>query len=581
MKKRRFTAFLLTAFALFGLFSIFAGLPASALKTPSMTWSDAAILYHNESGTVVYRNENRVVLQTGPGVRLMAALVLSEVYGEDVARTVTVNKRVTGLALSTLNPGLKSGEQLPAYDLFCAALIANSNDALFALAFDVYGDAADSPAQLIAAMNGKAKTLGMEHTVFYDLTGADRAEGEETPPSTTSIDDLLTLAIAVQKNAMLKEICAMPEYSIPETEKSPKRTILTRNYMLSAKRIPGYTYSYARGLAAQNGKTSGWSAIETADYGGKSFICIVIGSDEEYGAFKDAKELFAWANKNFTYKTVLEKTRILGEIKVALSGDTDYVTVAPKESVAAFLPNDTVVSEEIEVKTHLSFSELTAPVHEGLIAGTATVLYNGRELAQVDLVTTGSLLLSNSRYYLALFLHFVTSPAFIWTCVGVVLLLVVYVLLNARMRYLRKKSPSLLTMEFDDGRDTPYVASPGGAGSLSAPQPLDGKEGAEGEKAAKDARDKSGKPPKTGAVKVKAQKEDAPAALAEKNEDAGHGKKSGGKSGDGGEDESAVHIRRKSTEEEIAAAKKAEENLKKRGRGDYVPEGWGKSDKDD
>ena len=557
MKSIRYIAALIAVLA---AFSLLAGLPSSALKTPELTENDAVILCHNESGTVVYRSGAGKKVQAGPGVRLMAALVIAEAYKDDMHKTVTVNRRVLNLAPSTLNPGLKTGEQIAVYDLLCAALIANSNDALFALAFDMYEDAAAAPSRLIAAMNDKAKALGMEHTDFADLTGSDPAD-EEDVVSTTSIEDLLKLALEVQKNGILKEICAMPEYTIEQTDKSPKRTILTRNYMLSAKRIPGFTYSYARGLAAQNGKQSGYSAIGTADYGGKTFTCIVIGSKDEYGAFKDAKELFIWANKNFTYRTVLEKTRILGEIRVVLSGDADYVTLSPKESVAAFLPNDVVIDEEIEIKTHLSFTELTAPVHEGLIAGKATVLYNGRELAQVDLVTTSSLLLSNSRYYLALFLNFVSSPAFIWTCAAILLLLLIYVLINARMRYLRKQRPASLTFEIDDGKEEPYIGPALGQSGVS-------------EEGNKELTEKKETPEKKAGTGKPAQKSVPGKAKKEKL-------LTSGEKTEKQEDESAVHVKKKSTEEEQRAAKKAEEDYQKRGRNDYVPEGWGKKDGDD
>ncbi len=451
MKTKRITAVLLVFFTAVCtcLFAAFPGsLSVSALELPETDENASVLLYHNESGTVLYKSEKTDFMQAGPAVRLMAALVFDEFY-KDSSRTVKVNRRVTGLATSTMGPGLKSGESISVYDLLCGMLIANSNDTVYALAYDMFDNVENAPELLLEKMNTKARALGMTSTEFWDLTGEDPEN--EAMSSYTSLDDLLILTLEVEKSKRLTQICSMAEYKVPATDRAGERTLLTRNYMLSAKRVGGFVYSKATGLAAQDSELAGYCVLATADFGGKSFTCLVMGArNERFGAFKEAAKFFDFANKNFSYKTVLKTTQILGEIEVELSGDSDYITVAPERNISAFLPNDIVEEEEIGVHAELSFSRLTAPVHEGLIAGKVRVFYRGEEIGAADLVTTSSLAQINSSYYLLVLQKFIFSPVFFLICGGVILLLVVCVLINARVRYLRQKRPYALSFEDDE-----------------------------------------------------------------------------------------------------------------------------------
>ncbi len=573
MKTTKYIVFFLVFFLLCG------ALPGSrvhALEEPEIDASASALIYHNESGTLLFESEGTRgdYLPAGPAVRLMAALVFDDFYMGKDDRTVKVNRRVTGLASSTMNPGLKSGEQISVHDLLCGMLIANSDDAVYALAFDMFEDSPDAPDLLLERMNQKAKALGMTGTLFLDLTGAD-PENPEQSGSYSCLSDILTLALEVQKSERLTEICGTDEYTVPATDKTGERRLLTRNYMLSAKRLGGYTYKYATGLAAQNSDGAGYCTVATANFGGKHFTCVVMGArEEQYGAFKIAAALFDWANENFSYKKVLEPTRILGEIRVTLSGDSDYVAVAPKESLSAFLPNDTVVETDIELRTQLSFSTLAAPVQEGLIAGKVEVFYGGRLLAAADLVTIGSLSQSNSIYYLSLIRNFMRSTTFIWICAGIVILLTAYVLINARVRYLRQKNPSALCFDenFEEESVENRTVGTGNAnGGKNHRIGYGAKTGAVGTVQTEREKPKGGKPA------VRASMARKTGGTNETNEEGPWGEKI--------QDESEKPFRdgreRKTPKipgDEAETAGKAE-NAEQRPKNDYVPEGWGESSK--
>lgn len=444
-----FFALLLMVLPLFG--ALFC-LPSRAVPAPpDLDEGSSVLIYHNESGKVLFEKGEKEMIPVGPAPRMMAALVFLEHYGKNLEQTVTVNRRVTGLASSTMNPGLKGGEELTVYQLLCGMLIANSDDAVYALAFDMYEDAENAPELLLSAINDKAKALGMEDTFFVNITGADPKSTEELA-STGSLSDLLTLALEFQKETVLCDICRIDDLTLPETNKSGERRLLTRNYLLSAKRIGGYTYKYATGLAASEGQLSGYHTLATAKIGNKTFTCISVGALERYAAFTDAARLFDWAEGAYSYKKVLSRTEILGEIAVALSGDSDYVTVVPEKDLSAFLPRD-AEEKDIRLVPNIEFDELTAPVYEGLIVGFVTVYYGDEAVGSTRLVTTGSLAVSNSRYYLSLARRFFETPMFLSLAAGVVLFCILCVLAGARVQYLRQNSPASLDfLEEEEGK---------------------------------------------------------------------------------------------------------------------------------
>ena len=421
---------------------------ASALEDPGIESGCAVILCHNDSGTTLYESAVTRRVPAGPGARLLAAVVLAEAYEGKTEKIVSVNRKVTGLAASTMNPGLKNGEHISVYDLLCGMLVASSDDAAYALAFDLFEDDPDAPAKLVDLMNDKAEELGLEDSEFSDFLGTEPKDAGGAKSEST-LSDLLLVALAAQRSPLLREICALESRTVPATDKTKERLLLTRNYLLSAKRIPGYTYANATGLFAYEGTSFGSCGIFSSEAEGRAYTCIVIGSKEKYGAFKIAKTMFEWGKNNFSYKKILDKSEVLGEIKVELSGDSDYVTLSPDSALSAFLPNDVDLQTEIKREIVTDLKTVRAPVKEGMVAGKITVFYRNRQIGQADLVTTGSLALSNSGYYLSLARDFLTSSVFLWSCAGVAVCFLVYVLINARVRYLRKTRPQALA--FDDG----------------------------------------------------------------------------------------------------------------------------------
>ncbi|MBP3321783.1 MAG: D-alanyl-D-alanine carboxypeptidase [Clostridia bacterium] len=606
MKKLMRMLWMLTALACFlGPIGASLGICGNAQEAPLPDALASVLLYHNESGTVLYEKDSSSgSVPAGPAPRMVAALVFLEHYREDLSKKVTVNRLVTGLATSTMNPGLKGGEQISVYDLLCAMLIANSDDAIYALAFDLYENDADAPALLLEELNRKAGELGMSETAFFNITGND-PKSEEGSVNSSTLSDLLTLALAFQKQQTLLDICAIDDLTLDATNKSGKRRLLTRNYLLSAKRIGGYTYKHATGLATAQGSFSGHHVIATARMDSESFTCIVVGAmglpdpaDPEdkrdpYAAFTDARAFFSYANENFAYKRVLDTTSVLGEIKVLLSDDSDYVTVVPEKSLSAFLPVDADLERDLQLVPELEFTRLTAPVYEGLIAGYVRVLYRGEELGRVRLVTAGSLSMSNSRYYLSTLTKVIKTPLFLSIAGGVCLFLLICVLIGARVQYLRKNRPDDLEFVEESEEELPPSPTEGErlsqrikrlAGSVLRSVEKSGKGKTGGKKEEKEKLEPRSKAvqEKQDALLEHSAKDEPKKALQQTAKDVALALDDDPKDGE----QSILSEQQKSARPKVTGAKRlpgkdeallrAEEEKKRQMRqGGYVPSGWG------
>jgi hypothetical protein len=160
-----------------------------------------------------------------------------------------------------------------------------------------------------------------------------------------------------------------------------------------------------------------------------------MGADR-FENFTLAKDLLQWAGTCFGYKTVLLGKNVLAEIPVALADACDYVTVIADKDIVRFLSNH-IGEQDIEVKTELYFDKLTAPVKAGMIVGEASVYLCGEYLDSVQLITANSLARDHSSHFMRKVKNFLVSPGFLLTLCVIFLCGVAYVLVMARVRYLR------------------------------------------------------------------------------------------------------------------------------------------------
>jgi D-alanyl-D-alanine carboxypeptidase (penicillin-binding protein 5/6) len=158
---------------------------------------------------------------------------------------------------------LKAGETFTLNELMTAAMVESANDASYAVAEHVGGNAAE----FVRLMNRKAAALGMHDTEFHGPHGLPPRRGERDNLSTCL--DLIRLARAALKHPQILEWTS--------TERSTFRngTMPIHNHNRLLGVVPGVD-----GLKTGFTRRAGYNIVATGASGERRLIVVVLGSPE-------------------------------------------------------------------------------------------------------------------------------------------------------------------------------------------------------------------------------------------------------------------------------------------------------------
>ena len=150
----------------------------SKQKIPTFTKSGNQLRLYSYSAFVIDANSNQVLIRKNSNVRLpiasitklMTAMVLLDSKA-NLDEYVTISDEDIDTLRNTTSR-LKVGISLRRIDLLLLALMSSENRAAHAIARTAYPGGVKT---FIAKMNEKAKSIGMNNTIFYDPTGLTKS----------------------------------------------------------------------------------------------------------------------------------------------------------------------------------------------------------------------------------------------------------------------------------------------------------------------------------------------------------------------------------------------------------------------
>lgn len=333
-----------------------------------------------EYGEAVFCKNADERIAPGPSAKILAAVLAFEHYAGNEEKPVTITPAALENIYGSVVINLKAGDTLRAIDLIYAMVVGGASDAANAIAIDIAG----SVTAFTAMMNKKARELGATSTAYANPTGLD-SRGAHTTARDTAI-----IACYARKNQQYMKAANAKSYKIPESETFKARTVYTKNALLANYSSDKYLYSKAEGMAVGFTDDAGRCVITSASEKAFSFVCVLMGgtdsSDGRMPVYTDAKNLLEWALGNFALVKISGTTDIVGELPVTLSKQRNYVTVAAKNDVFAFLPKDTDVTKISRSVTYYEES-LKAPVRRGTEVGEITLSLDGKLLGSSPLIT--------------------------------------------------------------------------------------------------------------------------------------------------------------------------------------------------
>lgn len=325
----------------------------------------SAILMDAKSGTVLYDMNSDEPLPPASITKIMSLLLIMEAIDEGRLKlndTVTASKHAASMGGSQI--WLEENEVMTVDELLKAAVIASANDATVALAEKIAG----SEEGFVAAMNEKAKMLGMDSTHFINATGLD-ADGH-----ISSAHDVSLMSRALINHELIKNYSTV----WMETLRGGETELVNTNRLVRF-------YEGTTGLKTGTTDSAGYCLSATAERDGLSLVAVIMHGNSSDERFEGAKKLLDFGFSNYSsvdINPILDKPSAPvkdGEEKTVPLYVQKKINLLTVKGAASDITQKTVLKKNI-----------TAPVKKGDVLG-AVEIYSGEELLKtVDITAAKS-----------------------------------------------------------------------------------------------------------------------------------------------------------------------------------------------
>lgn len=218
----------------------------------------SAILFDANSGRVLYKHNENLVMPVASTQKLLTALIIAEEGNLD--KEVIIRQSDTLAEPTKLY--LKPGESYTRRQLLTALLVKSPNDVARALARDNAG----SVEAFVEKMNARMRRLGGTSSNFKNPHGLP-AEGQYS-----TARDMARVARAVYFQPTLREMMKI-QYLPFRFNSGRVLTLKNTNRVLR-------TYSFCNGMKTGYTVKSGHCLISSGSYGGRDVIAVVLGSNK-------------------------------------------------------------------------------------------------------------------------------------------------------------------------------------------------------------------------------------------------------------------------------------------------------------
>ncbi len=361
--KRKIICFMLILFCLFSVSSqkIF------CVKAENYFNAKSYILLDYSSQNILQKNNEKEHFEIASMVKLMTSLLTIEKIenGElNLGQKLIASEYACSMEGS--QAFLDAHQEYTVEELLKSVIIASANDSSVVLAEAIGG----SEENFVQLMNEKAKSLGLENTLYANSTGLP---SEKTQYS--SAEDVAKLLCEVIKHNLYFKFSKIwiDELIHP----SGRRTELVNTNILIRK---------FKGVDI--GKTgftdeAGYCLSCSANKDGMRLVSVVIGAENNKERFNITTNLLNFGYANFENKKILSKEDKIDDILikkakqkvVSVEYEKDFYNLLKKGEHANF-------KTKVEINQNLS-----APIKKGTIVGKVYVTKNGVVVGEVNIVT--------------------------------------------------------------------------------------------------------------------------------------------------------------------------------------------------
>ncbi len=356
---------ILTIFFIF-LLLIMPVVPAYAIEPEDMQ-SLSAILINADDGRILFEKNANDKMQPASITKIMLMVLISEKMDAGqiaLDQEMTISENAAGMGGSQIY--LEAYEVQNVESMLKAISMRSANDASVAMAEFMYG----SVESCVKAMNERAKELGMNDTVFTNVTGLP------DPEHLTTANDIAKMTKELIKyNYMNEYMLTWMDSVYVGKEKDSEQVLVNTNRMIN---------NYDGLIAGKTGYTTEakYCLSAAAKRNDTTLIAVVLGCDNTKIRFNEVEKLFneGFANfKNFIFHKsgdVITSTDLY-------CGKEETINIISKGNINYFTESNCKV-EDFNLE-YIIDENLKAPLNMDTKIGTAILSKDGQVLGEFDL----------------------------------------------------------------------------------------------------------------------------------------------------------------------------------------------------
>lgn len=209
---------------------------------------------------------------------LLVALETIEFHHIPLSRTVTVSN--SAVQVTPTIAGLRPKDQLTLASLLQSTIVKSANDCAQMTA-EFFGGGKAAP--FIAAMNRKAKALGMSQAVFFNPHGLPAQQNNRA-----SCEEMVRLGTALMQHPLAREWVSRQKITF--TKKGAKSVLFyNHNRLLKSKQCPG-----VNGIKTGFTQRAGFCITANCERDNHHLMAVVTGCPSQRDRDSLVKKLFNW-----------------------------------------------------------------------------------------------------------------------------------------------------------------------------------------------------------------------------------------------------------------------------------------------
>ena len=319
--------------------------------------ANAAIVVDGRNGEPLYEKRPDVSRSIASTTKLMTALLALE--RAEPTDVLTAPDYDASPAESKI--GLREGERMTVQDLLEALLLESANDAAVTLAVGLSG----SRRAFVEQMNARARTLGLDDTIYVDPVGL--GEGNRS-----SARDLATLARLLLRD---ERFAAIVDRSTALLESGARRRVVSNRNTLVRRQ------EFVDGVKTGHTRRAGYVLVGSATGRGVQVVSVVLGDPSEAARDADSLALLRYGIDQFRRVPALRAGRVIARADVRWFDDAEAALVTPRDVALTIRRGE-------ELRTVVDApDELEGPLDRGERVGTVRVVHRGRTVRTAPLVT--------------------------------------------------------------------------------------------------------------------------------------------------------------------------------------------------